>query len=67
MFLNIVQLYPHPPCLHKLSKEDLGSQIKKATRKVISTQKAEEKAALLITAAENSYSAIRSEEYVANI
>lgn len=62
MFLNIIQLYPHPPCLHKLSKEDLGSQIKKATRKVISTQKAEEKAALLITAAENSYSAIRSED-----
>ncbi|MCM3712420.1 IS110 family transposase, partial [Sporosarcina luteola] len=62
MFLNIVQLYPHPAFLHKLSKEELGSQIKKATRKNISTQKAEEKATLLITAAKNSYSAIRPED-----
>ncbi|MDN4607795.1 transposase, partial [Sporosarcina highlanderae] len=59
MFLNIVQLYPHPACLHKLSKEDLHNQIKQATHKNISDQKVEEKAALLITAAENSYSAIR--------
>jgi transposase len=59
LFLNIVQLYPHPACLHRLSKEDLRNQIKQATRKNISNQKAEEKAALLITAAENSYSAIR--------
>ncbi|MGN7388034.1 IS110 family transposase, partial [Sporosarcina sp. SAFN-015] len=58
MFLNIVQLYPHPACLHKLSREELGSQIKRATRKIISTQKAEEKAVLLIAAGKNSYSAI---------
>lgn len=58
MFLNIVQLYPHPACLHKLSKKDLHNQIKQATSKNISDQKAEEKAALLMTAAENSYSAI---------
>nr|WP_255420287.1 IS110 family transposase [Pantoea sp. 3_1284] len=29
MFLNIVQLYPHQAFLHKLSKEELVSQIKK--------------------------------------
>lgn len=27
MFLNIVQLYPHPACLHELSKEELRNQI----------------------------------------
>ncbi|MDN4608943.1 IS110 family transposase, partial [Sporosarcina highlanderae] len=59
MFLNIVQLYPHPACLQNLSKKDLHNQIKQATRKNISDQKAEEEAALLFTAAENSYSAIR--------
>ncbi|WP_449540311.1 IS110 family transposase [Ferdinandcohnia sp. Marseille-Q9671] len=62
LFLNIVQLYPHPAFLHMLSKEDLRNQIKQATRKNISNQKAEEKAALLITAAENSYSAISPED-----
>ncbi|HLV63441.1 IS110 family transposase [Galbibacter sp.] len=62
LFLNIIQLYPHPACLHMLSKEDLRNQIKQATRKNISNQKAEEKAALLINAAENSYSAIRPED-----
>lgn len=62
MFLNIVQLYPHPACLLKLSKEELGHQIKRATRKIISTQKAEEKAVLLIAAAKNSYSAIGPED-----
>src|SRR5690606_13714520 len=45
-------------CLHMLSKEDLRNQIKQATRKNISNQKA----ALLINAAENSYSAIRPED-----
>lgn len=62
LFLNIVQLYPHPAYLHSLSREDLRKQIKQATCKNISEQKAEEKAALLITAAENSYSAIKPED-----
>jgi transposase len=61
-FLNIVQLYPHPAYLHSLSREDLRNQIKQATRKNISEKKAEEKASLLITAAENSYSAIKPED-----
>lgn len=59
LFLNIVQLYPHPAYLHSLSKKDLRYQIRQATRKNLSEQKAEEKAKLLISAAENSYSAIR--------
>jgi transposase len=61
-FLNIVQLYPHPAYLNSLSREDLHNQIKQATRKNISKQKAEEKASLLITAAENSYSSIKPED-----
>jgi len=62
MYLNIVQLYPHPACLHGISKEDLSKQIKQATRKNISDQKAEEKAALFITVAENSYAAITPDD-----
>lgn len=58
LFLNIVQLFPHPACLAGLSKEDLSNQIKQATRKHISAQQAEEKAALLLAAGEASYSAI---------
>jgi transposase len=59
LFLNIVQLYPHPACLHNLSLADLRNHIRQATRKNLSDQKAEEKATLLIEAAENSYPAIR--------
>lgn len=62
LFLNIVQLYPHPARLLRTTEEDLCHQIKQATRKNISNRIAKEKAALLITAAENSYSAIRPED-----
>ena len=58
-FLNIVQLYPHPDCLKGLSKKKVSAQIKQATRKHISLKEAEEKATLLISAAENSHSAIK--------
>lgn len=59
LFLNIVQLFPHSACLHNLSIEEIRDQIKRATSKNISIQKAEEKALLLIDAMENSYPAIK--------
>lgn len=58
LFLNIVQLFPHPAYLGGLSKDELRDQIKRATRKNLSAKQAEEKAILLLAAVENSYSAI---------
>lgn len=58
LFLNIVQLFPHPSSLKGMSKDQLREQIKLATRKNLSPKQAEEKATLLLSAVENSYSAI---------
>jgi len=58
LFLNIVQLFPHPSSLKGMSKDQLREQIKQATRKNLSPKQAEEKATLLLSAVENSYSAI---------
>lgn len=58
LFLNLVQRYPHPACLEGVSAEELRDQIIQATRKRISPQEAEKKAALLFSAAKNAYPAI---------
>ncbi|TAA65644.1 IS110 family RNA-guided transposase [Planococcus salinarum] len=58
LFLNIVQLFPHPAYLVEVSKEELLNHIKQATRKRMSEQEIEKKATLLLAAAENSYPSI---------
>lgn len=59
LFLNIVQLYPHPDCLRGISQEEIRNQIKQATRKNISVREAEEKAIMLLSVIEDSHSAIK--------
>lgn len=59
-FLKIVQLYPHPELLLNLSLEELKDIVKKTSLKNISLQQAEEKAALIITAAHSAYPAIKA-------
>jgi transposase len=61
-FYRIVQLFPHPAALSKLSPKVLRDQIKQATRKNLSIQQAEAKATLLLDIAEASYSAISLED-----
>ena len=57
-FLHIVQHYPHPDTLRGLSLEEVRDTVKQTSRKNISLLQAEEKAKLIISAAENTYSAI---------
>lgn len=58
LFLNFVQLYPHPALLLKDSKTVIKNRLKKNTRKNLSLVRAEKKAIVLLEAAENSYPAI---------
>lgn len=58
LFLNIVQLFPHPSCLKEASTESIQDQILQATRKRLSRAEAEKKATELLNAARNSYAAI---------
>ena len=58
LFLNIVQLYPHPALLMAHSKTIIKNRLKSNTRKLLSLERAEKKAILLLEAAENSYPAI---------
>lgn len=60
LFLNIVQLYPHPELLLTHSKTVIRNRLKANTRKNLSLKRAEEKAIDLIEAAKNSYPGIRS-------
>lgn len=62
LFLNIVQKYPHPDLVKDCSTTSIGEHIREATGKRVSLQKSEDKAALLKTAALNSYSAISKED-----
>ena len=59
LFLNIVQLYPHPTFLLAQSKTVIKNRLKANTRKNLSLARAEEKAVLLLEAARNSYPAIK--------
>lgn len=58
LFLNLVQLYPHSAQLRALSKTIIKNRLKENTRKNLSLKRAEEKAIVLLKAAENSYPAI---------
>lgn len=58
LFLNIVQLYPHPAYLLAHSKTIVKNRLKANTRKNLSLERAEKKAIQLLEAAENSYPAI---------
>lgn len=57
-FLHIVQQFPHPDIVRSLSLEEVRDTVKQTSRKNISLQIAEEKAKLIISAAESTYSAI---------
>lgn len=57
-FLHIVQHYPHPDTVRGLSLEEVRDIVKQTSQKHISFQQAEEKAKLIMEAAENTYSAI---------
>ncbi|MFJ8357031.1 IS110 family transposase [Bacillus paramycoides] len=59
LFLNIVQLYPHPTLLQAHSKTIIKNRLKGNTRKKLSLMRAEAKAITLLEAAENSYPAIK--------
>lgn len=59
LFLNIVQLYPHPALLQAHSKTMIKNRLKINTRKNLSLVRAEAKAITLLEAAENSYPAIK--------
>jgi transposase len=60
LFLNIVQLYPHPTLVLAHSKTVIKNRLKANTRKNLSLERAEKKAIALLEAAQNSYPAIRS-------
>ena len=58
LFLNLVQLYPHPALLKEHSKTVIKNRLKSNTRKNLSLERAEKKAFELLEVAENSYPAI---------
>lgn len=58
LFLNIVQLYPHPAEILAHSKTVIKNRLKQNTRKRLSLARAEQKAVLLLEAAENAYPAV---------
>ena len=60
LFLNVVQLYPHPDLLLTHSKTIIKNRLKSNTRKNLSLERAEMKAILLLEAAEHSYPAIEA-------
>ncbi len=60
LFLNIVQLYPHPTVLIAHSKTVIRNRLKDNTRKNLSLKRAEEKAIILLEVAKESYPAISS-------
>ncbi|WP_066070706.1 IS110 family transposase [Neobacillus soli] len=62
LFLNIVQLFPHPDLLLNHSKTVIRYKIIANTNKNISRNRAEEKAIELLEAAEKSYPAVSSDD-----
>lgn len=62
LFLNIVQLYPHPALLLAHSKTMIKNRLKVNTRKNLSLARAEAKAEVLLEAAQNSYPAIQEND-----
>jgi transposase len=62
LFLNIVQLYPHPDEVLACSKTVIRNRLKSNTRKNISLARAEVKGIALLEAAKDSYPAISKED-----
>ncbi|HWK22932.1 IS110 family transposase [Ureibacillus composti] len=60
LFLNIVQLYPHPALVLAHSKTIIKNRLKANTQKNLSLDRAEKKAITLLETAENSYPAIKA-------
>jgi len=60
LFLNIVQLYSHPAMLVAHSKTVIRSRLKNNTQKNLSAKRSEEKAIVLLEAAQESYPTIFS-------
>lgn len=58
LFLNFVQLYPHPALVLAHSKTVIRNRLKQNTRKNLSLERAEKKAIVILEAAQNSYPAI---------
>lgn len=59
LFLNVVQLYPHPALVLAHSKTSIRNHLKENTKKNLSLTRAEKKAIAIIEAAKNSYPAIK--------
>jgi transposase len=64
LFLNIVQLFPHPDFVHGLSKTIIKNKIRANTNKNISGAIAENKAIALIEASQQSYPAVSSSDVI---
>lgn len=64
LFLNVVQLYPHPDLVLNHSKTIIKNRILANTNKRMAVNKAEEKAVELIEAAKQSYPAASSTDVV---
>ncbi|GAE48046.1 mobile element protein [Mesobacillus boroniphilus JCM 21738] len=62
LFLNIVQLFPHPDLVLLHSKTVIKNKIRKCTEKNISPARAEKKALQLLEAARISYPAVSSSD-----
>ncbi|WP_338751673.1 IS110 family transposase [Bacillus sp. FJAT-52991] len=62
LFLNIVQLYPHPDEVLTCSKTIIRNRLKANTRKNLSLSRAEAKGLALLEAAKDSYPAISKED-----
>jgi transposase len=62
LFLNIVQLYPHPDLVLKHSKTVIKNKIRSNTDKNISSARAERKAIQLLEAAQLSFPAVSSSD-----
>src|SRR5699024_9601151 len=66
LFLNFVQLYPHPSLLLSDSKTIIKNRLINNTRKNLSSKRAENKAIEILEAAKNSYPAIDSTDFRCN-
>ncbi|MDN2452215.1 IS110 family transposase [Lactobacillus sp. UCMA15818] len=58
LFLNIAQIYPHPNLVLKDSKTIIKNKLLKNTKKNLSSFRAQKKAEMLISAAQNSFPAV---------
>lgn len=63
LFLNVIQIFPHPNAILKSSKTIVKNRLKKCTSKNYSLKKLEEKAIQLFEVANESYPAIDEDDY----